>query len=200
MSFLVSFNGQFSPYLHPVKDVRDDRITPVHQLEALNAQEVGHQIPDVETAHHPPHPELSAYQKQVTTFKQTKKRVYARDIMSAPAHSVQKSSSVSEAIATMKKFGFRHLPVVDPSDHLVGILSERELVEAKAISLCSQLMIPKVIVALQSARIQEIAHIMLQEKINALPIVNDQHRIVGIITQSDILKYIIHNEEFLEFG
>jgi CBS domain-containing protein len=58
-------------------------------------------------------------------------------------------------------------------------------------------MIPKVLVGLHNARIQEIAHIMLQEKINALPIINEKHQLVGIITQSDILKFVIESDDFL---
>ena len=61
-------------------------------------------------------------------------------------------------------------------------------------------MIPKVLVALQTARIQEIAHFMLQEKINSLPIVDENNVVTGIITQSEILRFVIASDEFLGLG
>jgi|GEM_PF-317856 len=200
MSFLISFNGQFSPYVHPTQDPWQGKVTPVQPLEQMDTTAVDHHAPDTKTMHHPPSQQIKSYQQAVKSFEQTKKRVYARDIMSSPVHSVKKIAQVSEAIAIMKKFGFRHLPVFDGNESLVGLLSDRELLSAKPHSTCEDLMVSKVVVGLQQARVQEIAHIMLQEKINALPIINDQHVVVGIITQSDILKFVIGSEAFSSLG
>lgn len=201
MSFLISFNGQFAPYLHPTADAWHAKVNPVHKLDPLDPKEIEYQAShDGSTIHHPPSAHVKSYEQQVKTFEKTKKRSYARDIMSSPVHFVHKTTSMNEAITLMKKFGFRHLPVLDNKENLAGLLSDRELIGAKPNSLCEELMIPKVLVALQSARIQEIAHIMLQEKINSLPIINDQHQVLGIITQSDILKFVIGSEEFSGLG
>ena len=80
--------------------------------------------------------------------------------MSSPIHFLHKKTSVNEAIVLMRKFGFRHLPILNDQENLAGLLSDRELVGAKPHSLCEELMIPKVLVGLHNARIQEIAHIM----------------------------------------
>lgn len=200
MSFLISFNGQFSPYIHASQDAWNTKVTAVHNLESLNPQEVDHHIPDSDSFRHPPMPQLETYKKHVQSFEKTKKRSYAKDIMSSPVHLVHQNALAQEAIGLMKKFGFRHLPVLGDNQSLVGLLSDREMMEVSVGSTCKELMVPKVLVALQNARVQEIAHIMLQEKINALPIVNDQHEIVGIVTQSDILRFVIGDEKFTEQG
>ena len=166
----MSFNGQFTSYVHPVQGFE-----PHHIIDRAP---------------------IKTYADQAKSFEKTKKRYYARDIMSSPVHFVHTTSKVSEAIAEMKKFGFRHLPVMDTKEILTGLISDRELIGAEHNSLCESIMVPKIIVALQTARIQEIAHIMLQEKINALPIINGHHVLVGIITQSDILKFVMGSDEF----
>lgn len=116
--------------------------------------------------------------------------------MSSPIHFLHKTTSVNEAIVLMRKFGFRHLPILDDQENLAGLLSDRELIGAKPHCLCERLMIPKVLIGIHNASIQEIAHIMLQDKINAILIINEKHQLVGIITQSDILKFVIGNNVF----
>ena len=198
MSFLVSFNGQFSPYVHPSIDAWHAKVNSVNKLDPIDPKEVEYQVSqDGKNINHQTNSRTKGYEQQVKIFEKEKKRFYARDIMSSPIHFLHKKTSVNEAIILMRKFGFRHLPILNDQENLAGLLSDRELVGAKPHSLCEELMIPKVLVGLHNARIQEIAHIMLQEKINALPIINEKHQLVGIITQSDILKFVIGSDEFL---
>lgn len=200
MSFLVSFNGQFTPYIHSAPDVWHGRVSPVNKLEAPRAQEINHHAPETDTIHHPPKARVNAYEQQTKSFEKSKKRIYARDIMSSPSHFVFTTTPLSEAMSEMKKFGFRHILVFNSDEKLAGIISDRELIGARPEASCESVMIPKVLVGLQDSRIQDMAHLMLQEKINALPIINDKHVVVGIITQSDILRYVIGSEEFIERG
>ena len=198
MSFLVSFNGQFTPYIHSAPDVWHGKVSPVGKLEGAKAEEISHHAPDTKMIYHPPKQKIAAYQQQTETFEKSKKRVYARDIMSSPAHFVYTHTPLGDAFNKMKKFGFRHLLVYTSDNLLTGILSDREFIGADLSAPCSGAMIQKVIVGLQDSRVPDMAHLMLQEKINALPIVNDKHIVVGIITQSDILRYVIGNEALIE--
>ena len=200
MSFFISFNGQFSPYIHPTSDAWNTKVLPIQKIERINTMAVDHQPQEPSGIPHIPKPNVKPYEQQLKTFEKSKKRVYAKDIMKSPVHFALNKTPAIEAIALMKKFGFRHLPIFDNSNNLVGLISDRELIGAKEKLLCEDLMVAKVLVALQTARIQEIAHIMLQEKINSLPIVDDNHVVTGIITQSDILRFVIGSEEFFGLG
>ena len=58
-------------------------------------------------------------------------------------------------------------------------------------------MIQKVIVCEEMTSINEISIILLREKINALPIINYKKEIAGIISLSDILKFVIETTNLL---
>ncbi|MBY0515415.1 MAG: CBS domain-containing protein [Bacteriovoracaceae bacterium] len=196
MSFLVSFNGQYSPYVYKTEgspSVRIQTLTPMKDFETelIQAQETAEGDGKVVQKN----AGVGAYQKQVKQFEAKKKRIHAKDIMSSPLHTIQKHQSIAEATEIMSRMGFRHLPVLEGVDHLVGMISQRDILCAKTARGVSEIMNPQIIVALDSARIQDTAHLMLDEKINALPVVNIHHKLVGIITLSDILKFVIHMDE-----
>lgn len=51
----------------------------------------------------------------------------ARDLMTAPAVTIEPQASLAEAVRTMERHHVRRLPVVDPDHALVGIVSRRDL-------------------------------------------------------------------------
>ena len=46
----------------------------------------------------------------------------------------------------------------------------------------------------ETASIGQAAHKMLENRISGLPVVNEQHQLVGIITESDIFRMVIQQE------
>lgn len=49
-------------------------------------------------------------------------------------------------------------------------------------------MTAKVVTAKQDAKINEIANMMINKRINRIPIVDDDNRVIGIVTRADIVK------------
>jgi len=197
MSFLVSFNGQYSPYLYKTDSspsVRVNRIKPIADF----ATELNQAQGTTENEGKPIRAAAAvrAYEKQMEQFEAKKFRFHARDIMSSPLHTIQRNRTITEATAIMRRMGFRHLPVMEGEDQLVGMISERDVLCGKDQHMVSDIMSPQIIVCLDSARIQDVAHLMLDEKINALPVVSFNHKLVGIITLSDILKFVVQMDEF----
>jgi len=149
---------------------------------------------------HRPHPKVEAYQRHAKSYEQEKKREHAKDILSSPVRVIFENAQASEAAELMHKFGFRHLPVINEQHGIVGMITDRELVSAVENKLCSDLMIRKVIVSDELTSINEIAIKLLNEKLNALPIINRKNELTGIITHSDILSYVIKSTAFLSSG
>lgn len=146
------------------------------------------------------HSQIAAYQQHSKSFQQDKKREYARDIMSSPVRVIHEGAVGAEALKLMQEHRFRHLPVVNGQNIIVGMISDRELLGQVEDKVCRDIMIPKIIVSDEFTSINEIAITLLRERINALPIINQKHQVSGIITLTDILSYVIKSTAFLGSG
>lgn len=100
--------------------------------------------------------------------------------------------------AAMKKHRFRHFPVV-ASGRLVGILSDRDII-ARAHWAEGELVVPKINAAAAMTRdpitcppdcsVETLALLMLDKKIDALPIVEPEGKLVGLVTSSDLISLL----------
>lgn len=88
------------------------------------------------------------------------------------------------------------LYVVDAERRLVGTISLRELILARAGELIQTIMTPKIVSVGADLDQEEVAQIMRNYDFNALPVVDYQGHIIGIITIDDIVDVI--NEEASE--
>jgi CBS domain-containing protein len=112
--------------------------------------------------------------------------------MTTAVIALKDTASVARAEAEMGVAGFRHLPVVDSGNNLVGVLSNRDLLRARRRPGAGSLPIGKVMTAgVLSVRPATPAHeaveMMIEHKIGSLPVVGDDGKLVGIITETDFL-------------
>jgi acetoin utilization protein AcuB len=130
-----------------------------------------------------------------------------QDRMSRPVITVTPETPFQEALKLMQAKKIRRLPVVNPAGHLVGIVSERDLLHASpspATSLSvwelnyllwrltvGDIMAEKVVTVNPATPIVEAARLMVEKKIGGLPVVNESNRVVGIITETDIFKAFV---------
>lgn len=90
---------------------------------------------------------------------------------------------------------FHHLPVVDADEKLVGIITSWDLIKSNkrfeeyGDFTVSDLMTTKVATLGPNDLIGAAAMVFLKHLFHGLPIIDDDHRLVGIITTHDILKY-----------
>lgn len=122
---------------------------------------------------------------------------------------VKANDSVQDALTKMRKGHFRHLPVVNDTEQLVGMFSDRDLRLVYPSSLCApvenamdqfkaltveQAAVFSPVSVLHDATLEEAAELMLRWNVGALPVIVGDSHLVGIITYSDFLK------EFLAMG
>ena len=120
--------------------------------------------------------------------------VLAQQIMSSPVTTVRADQALEEATAIFQSHRFRHLPVLSSEGRLVGILSDRDALSLPdGVWKVSEVMTRGVLTARPQAEIREMARIMLEERIGAMPIVNEAHELVGILTRTDILRTVVHH-------
>ena len=126
-----------------------------------------------------------------------------RDRMSKHPLTVGMNQTVSETHKYMQEQKVRHLPVIDKSGVMIGLVTEDDLLKAEPSSATSlsvweihsllnkittrDVMTRDVITTSEDTPIEEAAQQMLEHKIGCLPVMRDD-RLVGIITESDIFR------------
>jgi acetoin utilization protein AcuB len=97
---------------------------------------------------------------------------------------------LSVADEKMRNGRFRRVPVVDEAGKLLGILSDgdlREHVGYLATTRVTAAMVEKPITISAEAPVGSAADLMRWNKIGGLPVVDAEGRLIGIITESDLL-------------
>ena len=107
------------------------------------------------------------------------------DPVTLPLHSL-----VSDAKANMKEYGIGGIPIVDNSGKLIGIVTNRDLRFEKNNSRpISEVMTSKNLVTVgEGTSLEEAEDILQGNKIEKLPVVDKDYKLVGLITFRDITK------------
>lgn len=98
---------------------------------------------------------------------------------------------VGDASKIMKDNGIGGIPIINPENILVGIITNRDLRFQKDMTLPVKQVMTKenLITAVQGTTLLQAEEILQGHKIEKLPIVDTKGRLVGLITFKDIQKY-----------
>ncbi len=110
--------------------------------------------------------------------------------MTTPVVTLLESDGLDLAKQIMIEKQIRHIPIVSTSKTLVGIISDRDLLASKGGSL-TETMSKRVVVAEPNTTLLEAARWMLSEGISCLPVIQNNHEVIGIFTTSDLLKALV---------
>ena len=135
-----------------------------------------------------------------------------RDVMTSPAVTVRSSTGVGEVAELLVGKGFTSVPVTDEDGHLVGIVTEADLIRNRIPAdprihgrtgrpthwprpeTASDVMTTSVESLTAGADIADAADMMLDEKIRCFPVV-DGSSVVGVITRRDLLRAAIVRDD-----
>lgn len=100
------------------------------------------------------------------------------------------SASVREARALMKKHKIGGIPIVDEDKKLIGIVTNRDLRFEHFVDkpLHTIMTTENLITSKEGTTLDEAEHILQNKKVEKLPIVDDDMKLVGLITFKDIEK------------
>lgn len=115
----------------------------------------------------------------------------AGGIMTPAFVSISPDLRADQAIAALRKVAehaetVNYVYVLDKDEHLLGVLSLHKLVLSRADTLVSQLMYRDPIAVRVDTDQEEAARILTEHDLLALPVVDDQGRLAGIITADDV--------------
>ncbi|WP_246206731.1 magnesium transporter [Virgibacillus ihumii] len=116
----------------------------------------------------------------------------AGSIMTTEFVAIYQTQTVKETMQLLKKEApeaetIYYLYVLDEDKHLVGVLSLRDLIIANDDVLIEEIMSEKIVSVSVAEDQEEVAQMMRDYDFLALPVVDFQHHLLGIITVDDIL-------------
>ena len=127
-----------------------------------------------------------------------------RDLMTEKVFSVHPGDSVDKIYDAMTERSIRHIAVIDDEGDLVGVVSHRDLLRHALIersdlplfvqrailrrTKVEEVMTSEVETAEPDQPVKEAAQVMFENKFGCLPVV-EGWRVVGILTESDFVKY-----------
>ncbi len=135
-----------------------------------------------------------------------KRRELVSKIMSTNLITVNHTNNLFEAEKLFNENGIRHIPVVD-GERIIGMLSLTDLLRVTFVDefnsdasnidtavynmlRIEQVMAKNVISLSSHQTIKEAVEILAVNEFHALPVI-DNHKLVGIITTTDILNYLL---------
>lgn len=130
--------------------------------------------------------------------------VLVRDVMSREVVTVRRNDQLAVPDGAMQEHRVRHIPVLDDDDLLCGIISQRDLFRGMLLRsigfgtraeerllesfAVKDAMIDDVFSTAADTPLKDAAALMLEHKIGCLPVVEDEGKVVGILTESDFVK------------
>jgi len=197
MSIILAVNGIVETYPTKTIDPRPTRAESVGDRE--------HHGQDSASLDHSALAAQSAYQQQSRERPHPKPAILARDLMKTPVLSLPSDSTLLDAWGIMSHKGFHHIPVTSLHGTLVGMISYRDLLNhvpelitaadkrQASTRRLAEIMTSRVISATPTTEIREIARVMLDEQIHAVPILDHDRRLVGILSTQDLLQGIANH-------
>ena len=118
------------------------------------------------------------------------------DLMSTALITATVEETMDAADVDMKMAGIKHLLVVDGRNHLVGIVSDRDVLRAFGAMGHGKLIVGAIMSTnIQMIRFDALAsaalEMMLEKKIHCLPVEGDDGQLVGVVTETDFMRLLL---------
>lgn len=130
-----------------------------------------------------------------------------RYYMRTPAVTINLAAPLSDALALMREHDIRRLPVVIDTGELRGIITQGDIRGADVMRVAGldpldiaqalrqvkvyEVMTEDPIAITPETGLREAALLMIENKVGGLPVIDEQHQVLGIITESDLFETLV---------
>lgn len=126
--------------------------------------------------------------------------VLAKDLMSTNITYLGVGDKVSTAKKMMNKLNVHHAPIVEHK-RIAGVVSSTDIHNMDEDILLQDeilgnIMSNTVLCVSQNTPLQHVLEVFVHEYIHCLPVINEDQSMCGIITQTDIFKWVLKNEKY----
>ena len=144
---------------------------------------------------------ISAYQAVEQNRKPQAPHLPASQVMRSPVITLDGGATLNEAWQLALQESIHHLVLLDDKGELEGIVNDRDLLaEAAGVGPLSKeegldlaqvevrrLIKAPLVTARETTDVRDIARLMLKNKVRAVPVVNDNQDLLGVVTRSDLM-------------
>jgi len=123
-------------------------------------------------------------------IRQVKRVKRAESVMIHEPITILKEGTVGDALSLMKEYKIGGIPVVDKNNVLIGIVTNRDLRFQQDMerSIQEVMTVENIITTGKNTDLAEAGMILQAHKIEKLPVVDSDHKLIGLITYKDITK------------
>ena len=139
--------------------------------------------------------------------------MFVQDVMTPEPVTVTVDALIKRAVILMARFRVSCLPVVDPDGRLCGVVNEADLIRdafprdtrsqvwqhtdtvRRHARLVSEVMTTDVVTAHETTDVADVADLMTARRLKSLPVVDDQDRLVGVVSRSDLVRVRARDDE-----
>jgi acetoin utilization protein AcuB len=124
----------------------------------------------------------------------TERNKCVADVMTRKTITLSPHHSFAEAVSLMADRHFRHIVVIDTGGRVVGVISDRDILRTLARTTnwqmkdVSQIMTRDPFTVKRETPVSVAVAKIVAKRINCLPVLDDEEKVCGIITSTDLLK------------
>src|SRR5579864_4432804 len=111
------------------------------------------------------------------------------EIMTRDVISVDEDASVRDVARLLDKHRISGLPVCDGAGHMVGLISEFDLIAKPQAHSAGEAMTRDVISVMEDTSVDEVRYLLVQRRIKRVPVLRGQ-KLVGIVSRADLVREI----------
>ncbi len=136
--------------------------------------------------------------KNITIKEQNTQKVFKRvnEIMETDLFTVNEDDSIDLVVNVMNWQNIRHVPVESTDNELVGIINAHSLIHYLAdkreddSTAAKEVMLTDFPTISPTASAKEAVVLMADNRVDSLPVVDSNNRLLGIVTESDIIQVL----------
>ncbi len=133
--------------------------------------------------------------------------IYVSDLMTSKVFTLQRTDTLQDVRALMQLAKIRHIPVTGEDNRFMGLLTHRDLLgyavshlagigqeeqeEIESSIMVGEIMQTDVRTVSPNTLLREAAETLYRHKYGWLPVLDDDRKLVGIITEADFLRLAI---------
>ncbi|ULE31523.1 CBS domain-containing protein [Mycobacterium sp. IDR2000157661] len=124
------------------------------------------------------------------------------EVMTRPVITVRCAAALRAAAVPLAEDGYAGVPVVDDDGRLAGMLTVGDILRAREAALetaGAAMTAPAVAVEL-STDLDTVGRLLLQRGVRSVPVIDDENRVVGIVSRGDILRLNLTSDDAIAVG